>query len=428
MKRNLLALATTAALVTSAALLSATAAEQRLAPEAAMANLKGVKTVPGEIWKQTVEMSMQGFSMPPRNSEMCIAKNSRQEDLYRGDKDCRVYDVQGSGNSFSAKMRCDGKEPMEGTIQSTQEGNRTRGVTTMHPVGKPDEGMTMKFDSTRTGQACEAKDYSSIELPKQVAAPKGPDLEPFCRQQLADVQKNPAMSARAVGIYVGSGAPCAKSPTQKTFCAAAQTHGGFLGLDVGERKMAEFTKTSDVKLSESDPNTMPLTAALRGCGAAKSAADVDALRSRLKDSAEAQGAYDFMIYNGGDAEFAKARDFAKRECSGSAYTSAKDPKYAGFCNSLGLALALNNRRGAIAIIDGSCSGDCGTFGADPTSSAAGARGAAAGNGNRGASQPGAAPDAAPASPTDLKKEAAKEAAKEAVDKGKRLLRGLLGGG
>ena len=100
---------------------------------------------------------------------------------------------------------------------------------------------------------------------------------------------------------------------------------------------------------------------------------------------------------------------AKQECSGRAFTSAKNPRYTRLCGQYGTLLVKGDRAGVMSVLTGECSGDCGTSGSTVTTAT-----------------PGAA--AEPQSAKDSARDAAREKAKDAVDKGKKLLRGILGGG
>jgi hypothetical protein len=384
-----------------------------LLPAAAFAQ----KKVPGEMYRNTTSMEMMGMSMPGRTAEMCVPVGKAAETLGRpNDPNCRVYDTHSSGNKFTGKMSCTGTNAMEGDMEIVTEGKTVKGVT--HMKMKEGEG-TMKFESTRLGTPCEAVDYSDYK-PPVVAVPKM-DAEAACKQQIAEIEKDPSTIGNRASLFVGQGASCAKSATQKTFCSLAQTHRGFMSLDLQEKRYAQVLKSSGGGGNNPDATFTPLSSTISGCGLGKMPGAAESLRGRLVGSADAQGEYEFLIAEGGDAGFAAAVAAAKRECSGRKYTNAANPKFRGLCGRYGLMLVRGDRAGILSIIDGSCSGDCGS--GDSGAAAAGASGSAVGAvGTNGQGPPQQVPQ------QDAANETTKDKAKDTVDKGKKLLRGLLGGG
>jgi hypothetical protein len=349
---------------------------------------------------------------------MCVPVGKANETLGRpNDPNCRVYDTHSSGNRFTGKMSCTGANAMEGDMEIVTEGKTVKGVT--HMKMKEGEG-TMKFESTRLGTPCEAVDYSDYK-PPVVNLPKV-DPEAVCKAQIAEIEKDPSTIGNRASLFVGTGAGCAKSPTLKTFCSIAQSHRGFLSMDLQEKRYAQVLKSSGGGNDKQDATFTPLSVSVGACGLGKMPGAGESLRSRLVGTAEAQGEYEFLIAEGGDAGFATAVAAAKRECSGRKYTNSANPKYRGFCGRYGLMLVQGDRAGIMAMIDGSCSGDCGSSG---SASAAGSASGTAGTNGQGTPQQGSQQQGAQ---QDAPKETAKDKAKDAVDKGKKLLRGILGGG
>jgi len=368
------------------------------------------KKVPGEMWKQTTSMEMMGMSMPSRTSQMCVPVGKANEALSRPDNpNCSVHDVKNAGNTFSAKMVCTGKDAMEGDIETVSDGRTIKGVTHMKMQGG--EG-TIKFESTRIGTACEAVDYSDYK-PPVVNVPKL-DPDALCKQQIAEIQKDPSTLANRASLFVGPSASCGKSPAFTTFCSAAQTHRGFLSMAMHEKRMSTLMPAG----TKPDATTAPLSATITGCGLGKMPAAADALRTKLVASAEAQSEYEFLIAEGGEPGFNTAAAVAKRECSGRAYTNAANAKYRTLCGRWGALLVRGDRAGIMSMIDGSCSGDCGSGSGPPA--AAGTAAPAAATSGPAAGQGTGQQDAA--------KESTKDKAKDKVEQGKKFLRGILGGG
>jgi len=384
-----------------------------LLPVAAFAQ----KKVPGEMYRNTTSMEMMGMSMPGRTADMCVPVGKAEALGRPDDPSCRVYDTHNEGNRFTAKMSCTGKEPMEGDMEIVTEGKTVRGLTHM----KMKEGSgTMKFESTRLGTPCAALDYSDYKPP----VVKGPTYDPetICKEQLAGVAKDPATAGNAVDIWRGKDSACGKSPTLKSYCSIALSHRGFMGMDMQEKRMAQLMPGQKL-----EGTSAPLTTVMGICGVGKMPAAAEATRTRLLSTAEAEGEYLFLVGEGGDAGFATAVAAAKRECSGRGGTNAKNAKFARFCDPYGPLLVRGDRAGVMSMLDGSCSGDCGSSGSSSASgggsSSGGRTGSASGStgsSGQGTQQQGGQQDAA--------KDSAKDKAKEAVDKGKKLLRGILGGG
>ena len=367
------------------------------------------KKVPGEKWRQTQSLQMEGMSMPERTTELCIPIGKSNESLYKSqDPNCTMYDLHASGNTFSAKMRCTGKDAMEGSLESISEGNRTRGTMQMK---SKDGQMSMKFDNTKLGTACEALDYSDYKPPVGKAAPAG-DADLVCRNYAKEIEQDPAKAASYASLYAGAGATCGKSPAQKTFCTAAQSHRGFVTLDLQERRMVKAMAGSGSDGAGS-VDFHPLTLSLGACGLGATPAATETLRQTLRLTAAAQNEWEFLLGEGDENDFRTVVALAKQECSGRAFTSATNPRYTRLCGQYGTLLVKGDRAGVMSVLTGECSGDCGTSG--------GTSGAAS------TSAPSAAgPEQQPAK--DSARDAAREKAKDAVDKGKKLLRGILGGG
>jgi len=368
-----------------------------LALTAAATLLPGIalaqKKVPGEKWKVTVSMESAGMSMPARTTEVCAPIGKAEEAMARTDSNsnCTVYDTQRAGNKFSAKMRCTGETPMEGSMEMVTEGNTMRGTTKMKMQGME---MTMKHDSTKLGTACEALDYSDYK-PPVVAAPQAVDTCKMMSDQLASGKLE---LSQAINVYVGADAQCGKHASMKNYCSAVQTPKGFSSL-----KQQESAMSSMQGGDKTSPYAIPLTSSLRACGLGTDKAAIDSLKKRLLVVAETNGDWDFLVLEGDDATFAMLTATAKRECSGRSYTSASSSKYTGLCSRYAAGLIRGDR--------------------DAVMQAAG-RNEDSGSGSAATGAPGSAPGAPaeatpPASTTDK--------AKETLDKGKKALRGLFGG-
>ena len=346
------------------------------------------KKVPGELWRQTMTMEMQGMSMPGRTSEVCIPKGRELEAAARPeDPNCRIYDQKQSGNRFTAKMECTGKDAMRGTMETVSEGNRVRGTITTQSDG---ETMTMRFDTTRLGKACEAVDWSGYTPPPVAAAAPVKDL---CTQYGEEVGKDSAKLAERSMTYLGPGALCTTPAQRKPFCDAVQTPNGYLALKSFDASNAKVDTSGmdEVMKAAMKPR---LTEAVSVCGIGTGAAGVEKLRTRLLSVARERESWAFLIYEGDDATYAWLSDTAKAQCSGRSYTAAREPRYARLCDPYGPSLIRGDRAATLETASGGARGD---DDGDPAS--------------------GSTPAEEKPSPTN-----------ELLKKGRGVLRGILGGG
>jgi hypothetical protein len=325
------------------------------------------------------------MKLPSRTLEVCVPAGKAEEALARPpeNNDCKLSDVQRAGNKFSANIKCSGQAPVEGRIEQTTEGNRTIGKMQMQMQGM---AMTMNFDSTKLGTACEATDYSDYKPPvATVPNVVAPDV---CGQMGERVKGDPRDLANLVAFFVEKDAQCTKHASFKTYCSAVQSPAGFASLARQERSMAGTTG------DRGSAFVVPLTTSVQACGLGSGKPGVDALRTKLLATAEKDAAWDFLVQEGNDATFAMLTATAKRECSGRSFTSAANSRYAGLCRNYGVALARGDRDAALS---------------------------AAGVSSGASEQPAEAPAAE--EPADTKSKA-----RNALDKGKQRLRGILGGG
>jgi hypothetical protein len=349
------------------------------------------KKVPGEKWKQTVSIEAAGMKMPARTLEVCVPVGKAEEALARppDNNDCKMTDVQRSGNKFSGNLHCTGQTPVEGRIEMTTEGNRTVGKMQMQMQGMT---MNMNTESTKLGTACEATDYSNFDAAaatQNALKAQGIDL---CGQAAERLGKDKRELAGAAAMYAGKDAQCAKHASFKTFCSAVQTPAGFSSLSQVERQ------TTAMK-DRNNAIGMPLTTSLQSCGLASNPAGVDALRAKLLASAEKSGDWDFLVQEGNDATFAMLTTTAKRECAGRSYTNQAAGRYATLCNKYGVDLARGDRAAAQRA--------SGVYAAPAASAPA---------------------SATPETPAQEEQADSKGKARDALDKGKQKLRNIFGGG
>jgi len=116
-----------------------------------LGNASAIAANTDELWEITNAVEMQGMSMPSNTQTSCLAKNQPYKPEQE-DKNCTVSDVKVAGNKTSWKMRCTGKDAMEGTGVMTKAPTTLNGVMTMISGG---EKMTMKMSGRIVGK-CDA--------------------------------------------------------------------------------------------------------------------------------------------------------------------------------------------------------------------------------------------------------------------------------
>jgi hypothetical protein len=271
------------------------------------------KTVPGEKWQQNITVQMEGMSMPMGNTEIC-APVGKPTELLKPDKNCSVSNYKQSGNKMSADVKCTGKDAMQGSIEQIIDGNRIHGTAHMR---SSDGEMTMKMESQKLG-ACQAVDIDDVVATGEkagAAAVKaaGAATAKYCTDSAAELQKSPQRAGALSMAFAMEGGQCVTTPPNASFCAAVQTRGGFSSLAAVEQGMGGITGKS-----------------LAACGLGQGKAAVDALRTRLIASAEAEGDSDFLQANAP----ARLKQLARTQCvqKGEMW-AGRSPKWDRFCDS-----------------------------------------------------------------------------------------------
>ena len=252
-------------------------------------------TPQGEKWKITSSMQMAGMSVPGQSSEIC--KQPGEDNVpVKAEKNCEVYDVKRTGNTQTFKMRCTGKDAMEGTAEFTYLGKDSyKGKMQVKAQG---ETMTMAYEGQKLG-ACDGGEVN-LKAKEMIAAGE---------KQRAEGERMQQESCHKMAAEGGSPdvmKQLCKDPKDKeTYCAAVQTHEKFLPLSKAEKRSS----------------ARPLQDAGAYCGFA-----VDKTRAQLCKSAGEN--FEFLA-NECPVE---ATALAKAQCAGRKYTAISD-KYRGFCSS-----------------------------------------------------------------------------------------------
>lgn len=114
---------------------------------------RAADTEPGVWWEHTIEMRMQGMSMPATTQKICVSKKGMEEPPGASKDDrCKVTDLKRSAQKMSWKMECS-EPPMTGEGEITQGKDSYAGSMAMHSA---QGDMTMKMKGKLVGGDCDA--------------------------------------------------------------------------------------------------------------------------------------------------------------------------------------------------------------------------------------------------------------------------------
>jgi len=107
-----------------------------------------------ELWDITMKMEMAGMpmSMPARTSRMCVEKGAKDESYVPQQSDCRNVESKRTGNKYTFKTVCDGKNKMTSTGEITFGDGTYEGRMKMTGMmeGQPMD-MTQTYSGKRVG-------------------------------------------------------------------------------------------------------------------------------------------------------------------------------------------------------------------------------------------------------------------------------------
>ena len=107
-----------------------------------------------DLWEMTTRTDMPGMAMPAVTHTVCMARN----DPYKPEKgpnqnNCEMTDIKFSGNTTRWKMRCSGRDAMEGSGEMTRSADTMKGAM---KLSMQNMQMTQVISGKRVG-ACQAK-------------------------------------------------------------------------------------------------------------------------------------------------------------------------------------------------------------------------------------------------------------------------------
>jgi hypothetical protein len=259
--------------------------------------------VEGEKWRITSKMQMAGMSMPGMSSEVCKQPGEDSVPIKTEDN-CQVYDIARNGNVQSFKMRCTGKDAMEGSAQFTYLGaDRYQGKMTINAQG---ETMNMEYEGQKLGK-CDGGEMNLQAKQMQAQA-----QQQMATQEKLMVEHCHKTAAEATSPQLMQ-TLCKDPADVRTFCSATEAHDKF--QDFAEQEKQATAQGHNV------PEARPLSESARLCGFS-----VDARRDQLCTSAEQNGKLGFIASQCP----VQGAALAQTHCAGRSYTSISN-QYRNFC-------------------------------------------------------------------------------------------------
>ena len=124
----------------------------------AMSSATALAAGSDELWEVSSQMPMAGMDMPVHTTKVCIKKGKAKDPNdavpKNSNQDCKMIDVNISGDKSSWKMKCAGGDPMTGSGEITFGNGTYSGSMKMHSEAGGD--VTMVYQGKRIG-TCRAK-------------------------------------------------------------------------------------------------------------------------------------------------------------------------------------------------------------------------------------------------------------------------------
>jgi Protein of unknown function (DUF3617) len=249
-----------------------------------------------DLWEITTKMEMQGMpmAMPAQTNKVCQPKDRPQEEsAVPADKNCKMSDMQRSGNKSSFKVVCTGKDSFTGTGNFEHNGDNYKGTIQMQGRMEGENfSMTQNISGKRIG-SCTYKDIGKEMVAKQEAA-----TADICRQSIE----------RLEWVTYKDDMVAACKPYKKDFCARVNKTAADMHTAAGFRKVADKRQDWENILGT--------------CGVATQPVLTDACRDG-KDTKN----WDFII------QYCpvEGKAIAQEQCAGRDYTAVMSGPYAALC-------------------------------------------------------------------------------------------------
>ncbi len=183
---------------------------------------------PGAWWEQTIEMRMQGMSMPGRTQRVCVSKKGMNEPPGPGqDEHCQVTDVKTAGARMTWKMVCSGPERMTGEGEITRGKDSYAGSVAMHSA---QGDLTMKMKGKLVGGDCDASAARKRAAAFQKEAKEREAQQAGWEEQQRQAQEascQQAIQAVELAKFSGPHKTCGQPEHVQKVCARMSTREGY---------------------------------------------------------------------------------------------------------------------------------------------------------------------------------------------------------
>jgi hypothetical protein len=246
---------------------------------------------PDELWEVTTKMEMVGMpmAMPAQTQKICKRPGASQDtELMPKDRDCKMTDVNRSGNRTTFTMVCEGKDKITGTGDIVSDKDSYQGTMRLKGTmeGRPVD-MTQSFSGKRLG-AC------TFEDPKKK------------HDTMVAQQCDAAIEQMQTVMFTMDGSPC--KDRKPEFCSRVSR----LAQDMREPQTYRATgqKRSDWPSLMRVCNLDPAAVTKQVCARSLDKRDYAFTAQYCEDD---------------------ARALAKQQCEGRDYTAAMSSEFAPIC-------------------------------------------------------------------------------------------------
>ncbi len=259
-----------------------------------------------ELWEVTTKMEMAGMpmAMPAQTSKVCTpAGQSGNAQKVPQDDNCRMVESKQSGNKFTFKVVCEGKDKMTGEGEFTSGANSYTGVVRMKGMMEGERvDMTQSFSGRRVGNCNYAEQGKKAR--EQVAK-----AEAQVAQATAQACTQ-AVDELSPAVFTIEGLKDTCAAYKPKFCGRA--------TQVGK----EMLDPSGYSAARKRYQRQQLDDALRLCGQ-----NPDSILRSACGASVQKRAWAFTAENCP----AEAKDVSAKNCDGRAYTAAMSSEYAPVC-------------------------------------------------------------------------------------------------
>lgn len=246
---------------------------------AVLASAVGAASGPDEQWEMTVQMQMQGMSMPGSKSLICQPATPAY-DPARGamEKNCTMSEARVVGNKSFWKMRCTGENAMEGEGEMLRTADALKGNMKMQMQGM---AMTMVMTGRRVGSCSAVAEKKKIDVMVADAQAKGDAAQKAACAQLGDMMiKSGGYEPKMPSEFAASGKCAADKPAlcEKARALAA----GFDGLAVYAKSKGWVAAACGINLANNRGQLCPKAFSVKKYGFLKSQCPVEAKAARAQ--------------------------------------------------------------------------------------------------------------------------------------------------